>query len=286
MDKGRASGLKNRLRRIANETAELPGVSLLAKPLYRHLFQQPYRNGNLYYGVYHSYAQAQEHAPKSLPTTYDTEAAGRMYHDQMERLRVSDYPLLYWVARLLQAGERRVFDLGGHIGISYYGFRRYLDYPADLRWLVHDVPAVVTAGRDWAMRHDTLRRLEFTNAREDADGQQMLIATGVLQYLEYTLPELLQQLKNPPAHVLVNLTPMHPSQGYFTLQNIGIAICPYRVMAVPEFIAGMQALGYAVIDRWESFERNLRVPFEPACAVDCYYGFYFRRDPAKLPGAS
>ena len=286
MDMGRTSDLKNKLRRIANETAELPGIRLLAKPLFRRLFQQPYRHGNLYYGVYQSYAQAREHAPKNLPTTYDTDAATRMYRDQIERLRVSDYPLLYWVTRLLGAGERRVFDLGGHIGISYYGFGRYIDYPVGLHWQVHDVPAVVAAGRDWAEKHDRQRHLEFTDTREDADGQQVLIATGVLQYLEYTLPELLQQLKDPPQHVLVNLTPMHPSQGYFTLQNIGFAICPYRVMAVPEFVAGMQALGYAAIDRWESLERNLRVPFEPACTIDRYYGFYFRRDTVKSPGAT
>lgn len=270
--------LARNLRRIANETAELPGVRLLAKPVYRRMFRR-HRHGNAYYGVFDTYAQAQEHAPPTLPNSYDNDASGRMYRDQLNRIRVSDYPLVHWLSRLFAAGERRIFDLGGHIGVSYYGFSHYLDYPQDLRWQVHDMPRVLDAGREWAATHDPQRRLSFTDRREDADGCDILLSSGALQYLDYELPDLLRRLKRPPAHVLINLTPMHPSRGYFTLQNLGIAICPYRVSAVPQFVTDMAALGYHVADRWESFERELRVPFEPEYSIDRYYGFYFHRDP-------
>ena len=159
-----------------------------------------------------------------------TEAAGRLYRDNLKRIRVSDYPLVYWLGRLLADGHRRIFDLGGHIGISYYGFRHYLDYPSGLEWKVHDVPAVMAAGRKWAAEHDPSRQLSFADASGDADGQDILVSTGALQYLDYTLPELLQRLQKKPTHVLLNLTPMHPTRAFFTLQNMGIAICPYRVM--------------------------------------------------------
>ncbi|MFC3549831.1 TIGR04325 family methyltransferase [Lysobacter cavernae] len=270
--------LGRKLRRIANESAELPGLRWLAEPLHRRMFRRK-RSGNAYCGVYESYTQALASASalRALPTTYDTDASPRMYRDRLEQVRVSDYPLLYWLSRLLATGQRRVFDLGGHIGISYYGFRRYLDYPADLRWQVHDMPSVTNAGRELARELDPSGRLEFTDAREDADDCDLLVTSGVLQYLDYTLPELLQTLDRPPRHVLVNLTPMHPSRGYFTLQNLGIAICPYRVCALPEFVAEMEALGYRLRDRWESFERQLRVPFEPSCTIDSYHGFYFTR---------
>jgi hypothetical protein len=49
-------------------------------------------------------------------------------------------------------------------------------------------------------------------------------------------------------------------------------------MAVPTFIAEMEALGYRTIDHWESQERKLRVPFQPARSIDSYHGFYFRRE--------
>lgn len=280
MHRSGVGDVRDTLRRIAIETGQLPGVRLLARPIYRRLFQRPYQPDAHYYGIYDSYAEALADAPPTLPTSYDVEASGRMYRSHLGQIRVSDYPAVHWLSRLLP-GQRRLFDLGGHIGLSYYGFRRYLDYPADMRWLVHDVPAVVTAGRDWAAKHDPEGRLEFTGARDDANGAGVLFSSGALQYLDYTLPELLQRLDDPPPHVLINMVPMHPTRSYFTLQNIGFAICPYRIAALPEFTAGMEALGYAIVDRWESFERHLHVPFAPGCNIDRYYGFYFYRTPAS-----
>lgn len=270
--------VRNKLRRIAVEAGQLPGLRLVAEPIYRRMFQRPFQPEARYYGIYDSYAQALADAPPTLPTTYDVQASGRMYRDHLDHIRVSDYPALYWLSNLLRAGNREIFDLGGHIGLSYYGFRRYLDYPADLRWVVHDVPAVVSAGREWAIGHDPKGHLGFTNSRHDADGASIMFTSGALQYLDYTLPELLGHIDRPPTHVLVNMVPMHPTHGYFTLQNIGFAICPYRVSAVGEFIAGMEALGYTVIDLWQSFERHLEVPFAAACDINNYHGFYFRRD--------
>lgn len=275
--------VRTKLKRIAIETGQLPGLRLLTEPIYRRLFQRPYQADAHYYGVYETYDEALRDAPPTLPTSYDVDGAGRMYHKQLEQIRVSDYPAVHWLSRLLSGGQRKVFDLGGHIGLSYYGFHRYLDYPADMRWTVHDVATVVSAGRDWAAKHDPEGRLAFTNSREDADGADVLFTSGALQYLDYTLPELLRRLDQPPSHVLINMVPMHPTRSYFTLQNIGFAICPYRISAVPEFIAGMEELGYSIVDRWESFERHLEVPFAPTCDVECYYGFYFRRNPDAQP---
>ena len=39
-------GLK--LRHIANEAAELPGLRILGEPLYRRMFSRPSRDGNAY----------------------------------------------------------------------------------------------------------------------------------------------------------------------------------------------------------------------------------------------
>ena len=272
----RGNPLRGNLRRIANETAELPGIRRLAKPLYRRMFSNN-REGNAYLGVYPTFQSAMDAAPRHLPTSYDHELAGQLYRDRLQRVTVSDYPIIYWLQRLIAAGHRNVFDLGGHIGVSYYSFRRYLDYPADLSWLVHDTPSVVAAGREWASQNDPSRQLAFADAADESNARDVLIACGSLQYLDYSLAELLGQLADPPPHVLVNTTPMHPDRSYFTLQNLGSAICPYRISAVPEFIDGLATLGYEVVDRWESFERHLRLPFEPGHSIDRYYGFYLRR---------
>ncbi|MDR7134165.1 putative methyltransferase (TIGR04325 family) [Lysobacter niastensis] len=277
---GIARHVRSKLKLIACEAAELPIVRLVAEPLYRRAFQRPFQEGNAYYGVFDSYDQARAEVPTSLSPTYDVAGAGNMYTDRIDRIRVSDYPMVYWLSRLVQAGQRRIFDLGGHIGISYYGFRRHVQYPEDLRWLVHDVPAVTAAGRERARELDPEQRLSFTDSREAADGHDVLVCSGALQYLDYTLSELLGRLTTPPQHILVNLTPMHPTRSYFTIQNMGVAACPYRVMAVPEFVGAVESLGYTVVDRWESLERDLRIPFFASYSIDRYYGFYFRLDHA------
>ncbi len=272
------TGIGTILRRIANEVAQLPGINRLAQPVYRRLFARQFFGANSYCGAWDTFIEAKAHAPQVLPSSYDSAAAGAMYRTELERITVSDYPVVYWLSRLLASGQLRMFDLGGHIGVKYYAFQRYLVYPDALHWVVHDVPAVIAAGRQYAAEHDQPRQLDFADRPEQASGSDVLMATGSLQYLDYSLAELLARLPQRPQHVLVNLTPMHPARSYVTLQHIGIAICPYRVSAVPEFVAAMQALGYAEVDRWASRERNVRVPFRPECDIDCYHGFYFRRE--------
>lgn len=270
-------GGRDSLGRIAHEIAQLPVLAPMTRPLYRKQFARLYREGNQYYGAFDSFASALAAAPSSAPSTYDTKAAGRMYRGLLDELRLCDYPAMHWLARLFADAQARVFDLGGHVGIVYYAFRRYLDYPSQLRWTVHDVPHVVHAGREWAAEHDVHRQLEFSVVAQEADGMDVLFTSGALQYLDYTLPELLGTLQRPPAHVLINLVPMHPTSGYFTLQNMGFAICPYRVMAAPEFVDAMEGLGYSVIDRWSILDREISVPFEPQCSIDQYTGMYLRR---------
>lgn len=277
MDTAQDHWLPLKLRHIANESAELPIINLLGKPLYRRMFRRPFHGGHIYYGAFDTYADAKAAAPAQLPRTYANAGTSGMYRGQHEQIRVSDYPLLYWLKRLLDDGQRRIFDLGGHVGVTYYGFRHYIDYPDDMQWTVHDVPDVMEAGAEWAADHDPAGHLQFAASRHDASGHDVLLTSGALQYLDYTLPELLSQLPAPPRHVLVNLVPMHPTRGYFTLQNIGKAVLPYRVSAIPEFVAAMEALGYARRDQWHSEERYLRVPFEPGRRIDGYEGFSFSR---------
>ena len=259
---------------------ELPGARLLTQPAYRRFFRRPYRDGNIYYGIYEDYATALRAAAAfssdRLPATYDVARAGRMYRTQLRQLRICDYAALLWLEHALADGARGVFDLGGHIGLAYYGFGRLVELPADLDWQVHDLPGVMATGREWAAGHDIEGRLRFADSPRDANGCDLLISSGTLQYLEYELPDLLAVLDTPPRHVLINLSPIHPERGFFTLQNLGIAVCPYRVIGLPALVEAMGRLGYAVRDQWELPERQLRIPFAPERHLDHYSGLYFR----------
>jgi len=270
-------GLSGNLRRMAHDGAELPGLRLLAKPVYRRLFARGTLPNNSYFGVYGSFDEALAEAPKALPTGFDLPRAAGLYRDRLDSILVGDYPVVFWLSQLFMSGQCTLFDLGGHIGISYYGFKSYVTYPDDLKWQVYDLPEVVSAGRTWASQHNAGHGLSFTLSLDDASGCAILLASGVLQYLGFSLPEMLRSLREPPRHVLINVTPLHPSRSFFTLQQIGFSSCPYRVMALPEFLADMEALGYTAVDRWESFERYMRIPFESDHSIDRYYGFHFQR---------
>jgi putative methyltransferase (TIGR04325 family) len=266
----------SRLRRAFDAVAELPGMRVLAKPLYDRAFRRN-ASRNLFHGVYDSFAAAAAAVPPGAPVGYDNAASAALYRDRLSVNRVSDYPPMFWLSNLLRDGARRVFDLGGHIGVGYYAFQRFVEYPPDLDWRVFDVPAVMAAGEEWAKTHDTAGKLRFAKSLEEASGADVLLAMGSLQYLDYTLPGLLRRLDQPPPNLVISQTPLHPSRSFFTINSIGTAFCPYRITSTPEFIRGLEDAGYQVRDHWQSMEKQIRIPLAREHSFDHYSGFCFVR---------
>lgn len=266
------------LYRAAERISGWPVVGGLLRSRYERRFRAN-RDANLFRGVYRTFDEALASAPGELPTGYDNPAAAAMYLDRTRRTHPTDYPVMFWLQRLFSEGCRTVFDLGGHVGVSYYAYRRHLPYPPGLRWRVHDVPAVMARGRSLALERDAERMLSFADDFAAADGHDILAAQGSLQYLPDTLAERLARLGAPPRHLLVNLMPLHDRETFYTLQGLGTAYCPYRVTATGEFLAGLEALRYRLVDTWENPDKKCDIPFHPAHSLDRYHGFYFRREP-------
>jgi len=265
------------VRAAGNRIAAVPGIRQVLEALYERRFAREVPETNFYRGVFDSFAAAQASAPKTRPVGYDNQDSAELYRERTRRVYISDYPVLFWLARLLDGGATSVFDIGGHIGVGYYAYQRYLRYPDAMRWRVLDVPAVNAAGAAWARDHDPQRRIDFTDRPADADGFDIVFASGSLQYLDYTLADLLGSLTQPPKHLVINLMPIHMTESFFTLQNMGTAFCPYRVMSEREFIDGLKARGYALQDRWENPDRRCKIAFRPEQSLDRYFGFCFSR---------
>lgn len=270
-------GIGQTLHGIADRAAALPGIRQLLEARFERRFAREVPSTNFYRGVFGTFAEAAASAPSTRPVGYDNTPSAELYRERTRRVYISDYPVMFWLARAFAEGGTRVFDIGGHIGVGYYAYRRYLDYPAALRWRVLDVPAVVASGRAYAAEHDPEHRLEFTERREDVEGCDIVFASGALQYLDYTLADLLGTLRELPKHLVINLMPIHMTESFFTLQNMGTAFCPYRVMSEREFIDGLKALGYTLRDRWENPDRTCKIAFRPEHSLDRYFGFCFGR---------
>lgn len=228
---------------------------------------------NLFIGVFDTFEAALSCAPESRPRGYDnTESANIAY---ASRIVQWDYPALFWLKSSMVDGLHSVFDLGGHVGIKYYAFRRAVAYPPNLRWTVCDVPAVVARGREIAAARAPEGNLSFTDKYSDMDGHEIVYASGSLQYLPITLASMLGDLRRLPKRIIINITPIHPTRSFFTLNSIGTAICAYRVQQRTQFIESIAALGYTKMDEWENAGKGMHLPLEEGYDVDQYSGFCF-----------
>lgn len=252
---------------------DAPIVQTILKRRYDYLFAKA-EGAGCYRGVFRTFEDAARSAPENAPVGYDTAETGEMYRERITRVFPSDYPMLFWLREVLP-DARRVFDFGGHVGIAYYAYQRFLRYPAGLSWTVCDVPAVVDAGASLA-RERGETALRFTTSFPEASGASVLIAAGSLQYVDQRLEQLVAGLAEPPVHILVNKTPTHATREFVTLQNIGVTFCPYRIAkrgSVPE---SLSRLGYVLVDTWENAELRCVVPFDAAANPITYVGYYLR----------
>jgi putative methyltransferase (TIGR04325 family) len=244
---------------------EVPGVVALRRRRYERFFATA-TDANLFRGVYRDFAEAEATAPHTKDLGYDHPEPAAMYRERAEHLHPSDYPVLFW---LLKHGQqvKRVFDFGGHVGVSFYAYQHYLSFPSELKWTVCDVPAVVEAGAVFAHERGA-KQLQFTTNRNDGSGADLWLANGSLQYLEEPLHRLLSALQERPKRVIANMLPVAEGESFVTLQNIGTAFCPYRIHHRASVIEGVCALGYRLVDSWVNPEKSCHVPFAGRHHVD------------------
>jgi putative methyltransferase (TIGR04325 family) len=268
--------MNRRFVALVDNIKELPPVRALREARYERLFART-TPVQLHKGVYGSFAEAQRHAPSTLPVGYDHTSAAEMYDERSARVYPSDYPVLFWF-RSVWGDVRRVFDFGGHVGIAFYAYQRYLPYGDDLRWTILDVPAVVDRGRRLAEQRAE-KRLAFTDKLDDAaEGADLFLAAGSLQFVEEPLDAMLRKLQRRPRHIVINRSPFYDGEPFVTLHNNGTVICPYNVFNRDRFVASLQALGYELVDSWLNWQPGLNcfVPFHPERSVRDYSGMYLR----------
>lgn len=247
----------------------------LAVPGFRRLSRLIERFNTRYCrGVFRTFRDAQAAVPAGRDVGYDNEKSSQMYLGCLDYVKPSDYAAFHWLGLLL-GNVRALFDFGGNVGWSYYAYQKYLRYPPELRWLVCDVPKVVETGRALAEKRGA-PHLSFTTDFRLADGADVLLSNGTLQYVDRELPDLLGDLESKPRHLLLNRVALSDLPTYYTVQDIGPACCPYRISNEAAFVAAIQSLGYSRIDSWRCCESSCRILFHPARTLRHYTGMYFR----------
>jgi putative methyltransferase (TIGR04325 family) len=233
------------------------------------------RPANRFRGVYATFAEAEASIPAGSKVGYDHAELAGLYRHRMEKANQSDYAVLFWLKGILDA-RSFVFDFGGHVGVSYHGWRGYLNYPDGLRWLVYDMPAIVKVGAELAAERPS-PGLEFTSRVPDGKGCTVLMAAGAMQYADTTLTQLLGEVGSRPQHLIINKMPMYDGEPFWTVQSTGRAFHAYRIYNRAAFVAEAQALGYRLVDDWQNREQHCEIPFTRGRDIDAYSGFYFVR---------
>ncbi len=266
-------GILDLADRVGRNAWRVPGLGAVLERDYERSFLR--RPPNRFRGVYRSFAEAEASIPAGQRVGYDHDEMQGMYRHRMEKANQSDYAVLFWLKGLLD-DRTVVFDFGGHVGVAYHAWRRYLAYPAGMRWICQDVPAITREG-EALTRERPSEHLSFTGDVADARGCTIFLAAGALQYVEEDGAAMLRRIGHLPAHVILNKMPVYDGEPFVTVQSTGRAFHPYQIYNREQLVAGYTALGYRLVDDWQNREQSCHVPFTRDKHIDAYSGFYFTR---------
>jgi putative methyltransferase (TIGR04325 family) len=273
--------VRSRLIHDATKAANSWQTRLEAWPLVRPVLERIYEKrfaGNGYgafRGVFASFEEAERSAPNNKPLGFATQDYAEEFADRRSRIFSFDYPVMFWLAPLLR-NPSRLFDYGGHCGTHFYAYAQYIDYSPEMRWVVCDMLEIMRYGEKIAAEQGG-KQLTFTERFADADGADVLLAAGSLQYVESpTFSESLATLKSLPKHIVLNKLPLSEGPTYVTLQNGGVAFHPMHVFNRKEFIDSISGLGYKLVDQWTVPSHAGRIPFHPEASFTAHSGLYFR----------
>lgn len=228
------------------------------------------------YDVFPDMEAARRAVPVHRRVGYEAADVAGWYADKLTGPRLPDYPVIHWLGEAVRAGRRRIFEIGGHVGIAFYGFERHVGYPADLAWTIWDVPHVVAAGQVLAKERGE-KRLSFVADPADVHEADVLLAAGALQYHPVgMLTTRVRALRAPPEFVILNETPVFDGPSYATHQDLGPVICPYQIFGRAELLAEFAALGYDIADEWHEPRRTI-IPGHPERCFEFYTGYCLRR---------
>jgi putative methyltransferase (TIGR04325 family) len=262
-------------RHLASRARHVPMLGGAVAEAYRRYFDGARgEDVRLFRGVFPSFETAALNIPSGRPLGYDNPVSATRMLSEWLAVHPSDYPVLFWLAKLLP-GSKAVFDWGGSVGLKYFAFSPYLNYANDLVWTVGEVPAVAELGREIA-RHESAAALRFTTDFEGLSGADILLASGVVQFIDDPFA-LLRAQSQLPRHLIINKVPAYDKPSAVTLHNMGTAFCPYHLFNRPDFVGALEARSYRLVDEWRLPGVGCQIPLHPEHSIGAYSGFYLTR---------
>ncbi len=230
--------------------------------------------GTRFAGAYPTREAALAAIPQDVLAGYDHREVAPVSFERMCELVLWDYPILFWLARLLPDAPH-VVDAGGHMGTKYRAFSKVLALDPPVSWTIYDLPEIVRAGRARA-EAEGLRALAFVEDPSEVAAVDVFLASGLFQYLDVPIATMLGRLPRLPPHLLVNKVANWDGKTTFTLENFGVALVPYQIRNTKEFLGEASQLGYEVVDEWQIAPLSHQLDTHPKLGHWSSSGFYMR----------
>jgi putative methyltransferase (TIGR04325 family) len=265
------------MRKIANTIRRhgVVGAVAAAARRARAIVKGPNTWDDRFRGAFSSYRDAIAAVSPDLLPGYDNDQAVYFDLERMSQIVPTDRPVLFWMRRLTPE-IKCVLDAGGHIGVKYRAFRQHLQLDAkQIKWIVYDTKAMVRAGRRRAAA-DQLDALSFVETLAEVPHVDLMLCSGLLQYLDISLSELIGQLPTRPRHLILNKVATRDGKTIVMLERIGDAEVPYQVRDRAEFVSSLNALGYEIWDEWVLPEFAHQIRADPALGKSTSRGYYAR----------
>ena len=153
---------------------------------------------------------------------------------------------LMWVAARC-GGTLNVLDFGGSLGSTYSQNRAFLSALPEVRWNIVEQPQHVKTGKEW-FEDDHLRFYPDISGCLAETTPNVVLLSGVLQYLERPRAILNQVLALPCGHVIIDRTPFWagPSDR-LCVQTVPPSIYP---ASYPSWIFSRQRFRSRLHDDW------------------------------------
>jgi putative methyltransferase (TIGR04325 family) len=157
-------------------------------------------------------------------------------------------------------GQLMVIDFGGSLGSSYHQCAPFLDEVARLTWRVVEQPHYVARGRsDFTTEHLTFHETLKDAAR--ASQPDVIVFSGVLQYLDEPPAILAEAVALRPRSIIIDRTPAGPQiEEAYTVQYVPADIFKAR-LAFRIFGAGqLDGLlpGYRRVATFDTVDPDMR----------------------------
>jgi putative methyltransferase (TIGR04325 family) len=262
------------LSRIKASMRRVPPVAALVAARQRRLFLSPAGLAT-HWGVYATFDEARLDLPPSRG--YDADAVVDDVRRRTNRLYNYDYPAIFWLGRAFDAGSRSVFDIGGALGVHFFGYQRVLPFPQGVEWTVCELPATVRRGREVAAARGAAN-LHFVDRLDTRDvSSDVWLAAGALQYTEHgDLPGLIRAAATRPRTIILNKLPLYEGDDFVATQNIGgDSFSPTWIWNRQSFVERVVECGYRVADEWDVPERDFYLPGHPERCFASFSGLCF-----------